>query len=901
MSEKFGLKIGIEGEKEYKKSLADINQSFKVLGSEMKLVSSEFDKNDKSIEALTARNTVLEKQISSQKDKIETLRAALDNAAASFGENDKRTQNWQIKLNNAEAELNNLEREVKKNNEEIKNSEDCFEGASKDAKKFADNVDDVGNKSNGAKGKLSNLGGTLKNIGGAMAAAATAVGAAVATGKKLFSSIQETTEYGDEVDKVSQKLGMSAEGYQKWDYVLSQSGVEITSMTTGLKTLTNQIDDAKNGSAQAQERFKKLGLSVEDLNKMSREEAFEATIKGFQQMEDSTERAALANDLFGKSGQNLTPLFNQTNESTQQLMETAQKYGFVMSNDAVKASAKFHDSMDTLNRTMTGFKNNMMAEFLPGVTSITDGFADLIIGEDKASEKIESGITEVIGKVSELIPKFVGLIGTLAGAILESAPAVINALIEGILTALPQLSEAAVQLIIGLAQTLIDNLPTMMQAAIQVINTLVMGLANAMPALIPAIVQGILGMVKAILDNLPSFINAGIQMIVAIIQGIVNSIPLIIEMLPSIIESLINALIESLPLILEGIVMLVTAIIEALPDIIRAIAEALPHLISIIVEALPQLINTLITAIVMLIPTIIQALIDCLPALIQGLIDLIMGIVQALPMIIKALIGALPNIIASVITALIECLPQLIQGFIDLVVGLVEHLPEIIMGIIEALPDIISAVIDALIECLPQLIEGSIRLVIELVKHLPEIIIGLIKAIPKIVVSIAEGFMNCAGKLVEVGGNLIKGLWQGIKDAGAWLWEKISGFFGGIVDRIKDFFGIHSPSTLFKNKIGKNLALGLGVGFVDEMNKVSKEMQKSIPTDFDASINTNIDPTSSKAMLYANGSKTNNPVFNNNISFGSVTINGDKDIETIANKVSDFIVADVMRKGGAYA
>ena len=108
MADNFGLKIGIEGEKEFKKALSEINQSFKVLGSEMKLVSSQFDANDKSIQALSARNTVLNKEIDAQRQKIETLRAALQNASESFGENDRRTQNWQIQLNNAEAALNGM-------------------------------------------------------------------------------------------------------------------------------------------------------------------------------------------------------------------------------------------------------------------------------------------------------------------------------------------------------------------------------------------------------------------------------------------------------------------------------------------------------------------------------------------------------------------------------------------------------------------------------------------------------------------------------------------------------------------------------------------------------------------------------------------------------------------------
>lgn len=115
MADNFGLKIGVEGEKEFRKALSEINQSFKVLGSEMKLVSSQFDKNDKSVQALSARNQVLNKEIEAQKSKIETLRSALRNAAESFGENDRRTQNWQIQLNNAEAALNGMERELSDN------------------------------------------------------------------------------------------------------------------------------------------------------------------------------------------------------------------------------------------------------------------------------------------------------------------------------------------------------------------------------------------------------------------------------------------------------------------------------------------------------------------------------------------------------------------------------------------------------------------------------------------------------------------------------------------------------------------------------------------------------------------------------------------------------------------
>lgn len=105
MADSFGIKLGVEGEKEFKSALSDINLSFKVLGSEMKLVQSQFGKNYSSVESLTSRNEVLNRQIEKQKEKIATLKSALDNASSSFGENDRQTHNWQIQLNNAEDKL----------------------------------------------------------------------------------------------------------------------------------------------------------------------------------------------------------------------------------------------------------------------------------------------------------------------------------------------------------------------------------------------------------------------------------------------------------------------------------------------------------------------------------------------------------------------------------------------------------------------------------------------------------------------------------------------------------------------------------------------------------------------------------------------------------------------------
>ena len=196
----FGLKIGVEGEKEFKNALRDINQSFKVLGSEMNLVSSQFDKQDKSIEAVTARNKVLNKEIDAQKDKISTLEKALQNASDSFGENDKRTQAWVIQLNNAKAELNGMERELKQNEKTLDDVADELDDAEKQADQFGDELKDTGDKADDAGGRFQKLGGILKGIGAAMGAAFVAVGAAaVGAAKTLTDMTVSAAAYADEI------------------------------------------------------------------------------------------------------------------------------------------------------------------------------------------------------------------------------------------------------------------------------------------------------------------------------------------------------------------------------------------------------------------------------------------------------------------------------------------------------------------------------------------------------------------------------------------------------------------------------------------------------------------------------------------------------------------------------
>lgn len=395
---------------------------------------------------------------------------------------------------------------------------------------------EAGKAGKSAGGKL----GSALGKGFAKAAAGLATGTAAMTGA-IVAGANATATYGDNIDKMSQKLGLSSAAFQKWDYVLSQSGADINSMGTGLKTLTNKLDDAKNGSEGAQEMFAKLGLSMEDINSMSREDVFGAVITGFQGMADSTERAALANDLFGKSGQELTPLFNTSVEETQAMMAATEQFGMIMSDDAVKAAADYNDALDTLKRTFGGVKNNLMADMLPAMTSVMEGLTAIFSGDESGLGKVKQGIKDFASQIA---------------------------------SAAPQLMTAGAEILVALTESIVENLPVLLDAAIQAIETIVSGLLTP--------------------ENIGLLIDAALSIMMALMDGLIDALPLIIQAATTLITTLcqklgdpdtINKLLKAAWEIIKA---LAKGLWDAAPQIIIAIGQVLAALFTVLKQKLGE-------------------------------------------------------------------------------------------------------------------------------------------------------------------------------------------------------------------------------------------------------------------------------------------------------------------------
>lgn len=613
MADNFGLKIGVEGEKEFKKALADINQQFKVLGSEMKLATSQFDKNEQSVESLTSKNEVLAKQIDAQKDKIETLRKALQNASDSFGENDRRTQQWVVALNNAEAELNGMERELKDNEKAIDGMGDEAAETAKQTDKLGDELDQTGDQAEKSGGKFQKLGSVLKGVGAAMGVALAAIGtAAVAAGKALVDMTVEAAAYADEMITQSTVTGMSVESLQAYSYAADLVDVSLDTLTSSMAKNVKSMANAAQGSAKYADAYAQLGVAVTNADGTLRdsEEVYWEVIDALGNVSNETERDVLAMQLFGKSAQDLNPLIAQGSEGIAALTDEAKRMGAVLSEETIAKLGAFDDSVQRLKQGSEAAKRVMGTVLLPQLQDLADdgtkllgeftsGLVDAGDDFDKISEVIGKTVGGLADMIMEHLPKIIqvglDIVMAIGKAIVENLPtlvecasSIIMTLVQGLVEALPAITDSAIQLVMTLVQGIIDNLPAIVEAAINMIVTLAMGIADALPELVPSIVEAIILICQVLLDNMDKILEAAFAIIKGLAEGLLNALPKLVEALPQIIITIVNFITDNLPAIIqmgiELIVQLAVGLVKAIPQLVAA----LPQIIAAIVQGLGQ-------------------------------------------------------------------------------------------------------------------------------------------------------------------------------------------------------------------------------------------------------------------------------------------------------------------------
>lgn len=422
----------MEGEKEqkYRKNIERLSASMDVLDAEMRKVSAKYADNAESEELSAAKTDLLTQKISLQYDKIDNLKAALEEAAENYGSNAVETLRWEKELNNAETELYKLNGQLKNNTEQIEDTTTATEDAGQSMGNLGDVVNGLTSKlgiqlPDGMKSSMNAMGSIDASslaLAGTFAAVAAAI---VKVEKAMISMTKESASFADNIITLSMQTGQTTDQLQEFSYATELIDVSVDTLQGSLRKLTNNMQDTMNGTGNAQASFEALGISVTnaDGSMRSANDVFYETIDALGKVKNETERDAMSMDIFGRSAQDLNPLIIQGSDTLKAYADEAHNVGYVLDEEALSALGAVDDAYQRLQKTQEGVKNQLAAEFAP---YLEEFYGDATQGVKDLGKAIkDSGIVDAFGMLLETVGDILNPMSDLSG---NRVPALTNAL-----------------------------------------------------------------------------------------------------------------------------------------------------------------------------------------------------------------------------------------------------------------------------------------------------------------------------------------------------------------------------------------------------------------------------------------------------------------------------------------
>lgn len=861
-----GLTIEIGGDTtQLSKSLHDVNKSITSTQAQLKDVERLLKLDPTNTEMLAQKQELLTQAISKTEEKLETLKDAAVQAEKQLGEGKISQEQFaalQREIAATEIELKRYDSQLDIAADATEDLGDAAEQAAQDSGdasekigELSDAADDLGDAAEDAGDGTKDLGESARDsgdgfsvldgavatfIGNGLTALVSAIGDAISTFAELSESTQEYRENMSKLYTATSAAGMDA------DYI-TQAYSQLYGVLGDETATTTTISN-----------FEKLGVSMQDMDSLLNSatgiwavygdsipldglaESVNETAKVGQitgAMADAINWASASNDtwtnvLSGNAaalsafqsgvsqGMSAEDAFNEAlaacgdEQERQQLIistlnglyaDSAETYRENNASiiDAREATVNYQDAvagvgaaMEPLQTTMTNFKANLISGVSPALQELSDAFMNVVTGAGGAEEGIASAVTGLVDTVSSMASDL-----------------------------LPQLLEMGTQILGGIMQGLAQSTPTLMAT----VSDMILQLIQAITAFLPQFAEAAVTIAGSIVTQLTAFVPQLLQAATTLLMAIVDAVPMIV-----------NALVPILPQLITAIV---TALLGAVPQLLQAATT----LLMAIVNALP----TLITALTAALPQILTAITDCLqtsvPVLLQAAITLLMAIVDALPTIIDALVVAIPVIITTLVDFFTNNIDTILDAAIQLLMALVDAIPEILVALGNALPQIISAILNAVVDAVPKLLKKSRELFGKIMEALGELLSKLPGKMLEVQNSITNGIRNSLGSIgsaaasivstiwdhikelpsmmLDVGKNLVEGLWNGISDMVGWIGNKISGFGDSVLSGLKDFFGIHSPSKVMRDEVGKFLPAGIAIGIEDSTISAVKSVR----------------------------------------------------------------------------
>lgn len=294
--------------------------------------------------------------------------------------------------------------------------------------------------------------------------------------------------------------------------------------------------------------------------------------------------------------------------------------------------------------------------------------------------------------------------------------------------------------------------------------------------------------------------------------------------LGSTIANVKNQLTNALGPALRGIVDAFNAILSGEEGGGASLGAALQQFFASIGELAPQVMEVG----GQILSGIAQGIVAALPTLLTTGAQIIMQLASGILSAIPQMVSQLPQIITEFINYMSSEFPTILQEGTELFNNFVDGLIGAIPDMVAQLPEVITAFVGFITDNLPNILESGVSILTNLIEGIIGAIPDLVAALPQIIDAIVTGIGDLMGNILDVGRSIVEGIWQGITNAGEWLVGKITGWFDGVVGSVKRFLGINSPSRVFADQVGANMALGVGEGFADEMGTVERQLNRAM-------------------------------------------------------------------------
>ena len=794
-----------------KKGIQDAKRQIRMANAEFNAASGGMDNWSNSADGVSAKLKQLGKTLDAQESVLDSLKQQYKQVSEEQGENSKGAQELAIKIANQEAAVNKTKKAISKYNdtlEEIQRESDGVATESEDAEKGIADVGDVAKESNGKVGELAKGMASLAKKG--IQAVATAAAGVVTA---FLGSAEATREYREDINKL-QTAYMSAgktaadakTEYQAFFSVLGEEDRSVEAVNH-LAKLTNSQKELQEWTDICAGVWGTFGdsLPIEGLTEAANETAKVGQITGpladainwattdtekwnealsgnkdaLAAFQAATKDGSSAEDAFNaaltkcNSEQERSTLITDTLNSLYK--EAADNYkelnGDIM--EAQLAQSKLNDAVAEVGATaepvMTMLKNagaDILTSMLPGIKELGDGFRAMGSGAEGAGEQVGTAIGDIVSN----------LVGKLAGAI-------------------PTLATTGVSLIASLVTGLIQSGPKVVEAGEEMVKELVSAAAKSAPDMLQVARSLLTTFYEEITTGIPKLADMGSRLIEKLGEGIGKNLPKITSKALDALDGFADTLLKSVPTLVNAgasfCVNLAKGIANSLPTLIEKAPEIITKFANVINESAPKL----------------------LVAAGKIVITLAVGIVKAIPTLVKNI----PKIIQAIV-AVWEAFNWVNLGS-KAITGLKNGIVKMAGAAKNAGANVAKTIAEAFKQLPAKLMEFGKNGISSLARAIKA---GLSNA-KHVCVSVLSGMVAAfkPSSMIKVGKDLIKGLWNGISDMTGWVLNKINGFGKSVLNGIKKFFGIHSPSTVMRDQVGKYISLGVAEGISNNVKSVT--------------------------------------------------------------------------------